>query len=159
MYEPDTILELKQPHGPDEETGEEFPYNKVKVVGPSPINHGINNAEWTGPDGAGVIITPLSNFGSTLDEPLGKLQALYSVVEVPDRTVDLNPKIRVINSTTDSAGPTPEDVFKQQAPGVPPEEGQTRGRTPIAESPLEDPRQPANASPLDAPARPAPEGE
>jgi hypothetical protein len=146
MYEPDTILTLKEQREPDEETGEEFPYNCVKVIGPSPINHGVANAEWSGANGAGVIITPLSNFGSTLDEPYGKLVALYDVTEIPVREADLTPKIRVINSTSQSAGPTPEEVFSVEAPGVPPEEGQRRGRTTV--SPLEDPRPKANDGPL-----------
>lgn len=147
MYEPETILELKEQREPDEETGEEFPYNQVKVIGPSPINHGISSEEWVGADGAGVILSPITNFGTTLDEPLGKVQALYNVVSVPDHEVDADPKIRVINSTSGSAGPTPEEVFKAEAPGVPPEEGQKRGRTKM--SPLEDPRPAPNASPLD----------
>ena len=33
MYEPGTILALKEPREPDEETGEEFPYNEVEVIG------------------------------------------------------------------------------------------------------------------------------
>jgi hypothetical protein len=144
MYEPDTILELKKPHPNDPETDEPFPYNRVKVVGPSPINHGIANAEWTGAGGAGVIITPLTNFGSTLDEPYGKLTALYDVVEVPVRETDVQPKIRVINSTSQSAGPTPEEVFAEKAPGKAPQEGQRRART----SPLEDPRPKASDGPL-----------
>jgi hypothetical protein len=54
----------------------------------------------------------------------------------------------VIHSTSQSAGPTPEEVFAEKAPGTPPEEGQKRGRTPF-KSPLDDPRKPAKASPLD----------
>lgn len=135
MYEPDTILSLKTQRDPDPETGEEFPYNEVRVVGVSPISHG-GNSEWSGTAAAGVIITPLTNFGSTLDEPFGKLQALYDVKEIPVREVDADPKIRVIHSTTASAGPTPEEVFAVEAPGTPPEPGQRRART----SPLEDPR-------------------
>lgn len=146
MYEQDTILELKEQREPDPETGEEFPYNRVKVVGPSPINHGIANAEWEGASGAGVIITPLTNFGSTLDEPFGKLQALYNVVEIPVREVEPVQKIRIIDSSTAAAGETPEEVFAKEAPGVPPEEGQRRGRTPV--SPLEDPRPKAKDGPL-----------
>jgi hypothetical protein len=147
MYEPGTILELKEQREPDEETGEEFPYNRVKVVGPSPVDHGLASAEWEGPNGAGVIVTPETNFGSTLDEPYGKLQALYNVVSVPE-TIIPEPGIRVIHSTSGSAGPTPEEVFAKEAPGTAPEEGQKRGRTPF-QSPLEDPRKPANSSPLD----------
>lgn len=157
MYEPGTILELKNQREPDEETGEEFPYNRVKVVGPSPVDHGIKSAEWEGASGVGVIITPESNFGSTLDEPLGKLQAIYDVVEVPDTTVPVENTIRVIHSTSQSAGPTPEEVFAGLPQGKAPEEGQKRARTPHTESPLEDPRKPKNASPLEVPVEALPE--
>lgn len=153
MYEPNTELTLKEQRPPDGETGEDFPYNKVRVVGPSPISHAGAAAEWEGPTAAGVIITPLTNFGSTLDEPLGKLQALYDVTYVPETEVDVEPKVKVIRSTSGSAGPTPEEVFKTEAPGEPPEEGQIRRRTPM-QSPLDDPRPAANASPLDAPLHP-----
>jgi hypothetical protein len=147
MYEPDTVLTLKEQRPPDEETGEEFPYNKVKVIGASPINHAVGASEWTGTGGAGVIITPLTNFGATLDEPYGKLNALYDVTEIPVTEYEPAPKIRVINSTSQSAGPTPEEQFAIQAPGVAPEEGQKRGRTPHA-SPLDDPRPTSNDGPL-----------
>lgn len=150
MYESDTILTLKKPRDPDPETGEEFPYNKVKVIGQSPVSHAGRDSggNWEGVNAAGVIITPLSSFGSTLDEPYGKLVALYDVAELPETTVDLAPQVRVINSTSGSAGPTPEEVFEQEAPGVPPEEGQRRGRT--RTSPLDDPRPKSGASVLDA---------
>lgn len=148
MYANDTILVLKDQRDPDPETGEEFPYNKVRVVGPSPIDSGVRASEWVGSSAAGVIITPLSNFGSTLDEPMGKLQALYDVESVPERIVEA-PRIRVVDSSSAEAGPTPEEVFAKDAPGVAPEEGQTRGRTPI--SPLgEDPRPAASDGPLGA---------
>ncbi len=146
MYEQNTILTLKTPHDPDEETGEEFPYNVVKVVGPSPINHGVSNADWEGVNGQGVIITPIANFGSTLDEPYGKLVALYDVTSIPVVEVDVTPTIRVVNSTSQSAGPTPEETFAVEAPGVAPAPGQRRGRTPM--SPLEDPRPKASDGPL-----------
>lgn len=147
MYEPDTILELKAPRPNDEETDDPFPYNLVRVVGPSPINHGPQaGGQWEGVSAAGVIITPLSAFGSTLDEPYGKLKALYNVKEVPTREVDVTPKIRVVKSSSQSAGPTPEERFAVEAPGVAPEEGQRRGRTAI--SPLDDPRPLASDGPL-----------
>lgn len=148
MYEPGTTLKLKKPKDPDPETKEPFPYNEVFVVGPSPIDHGIKaDAQWEGPNAHGVIIRPLTNFGSTLDEPYGKLVALYDVDTVPELELDVQPKIKIINSTSQSAGPTPEEIFAVEAPGKAPEDGQRRARTPI--SPLEDPRKPANASPLD----------
>lgn len=150
MYTPGTILELKQQREPDDETGEEFPYNRVTVIGASPVDHGgARGGDWSGAEAAGVIIQPLTNFGANLDEPLGKVQALYDVVSIPETVIE-SPKIRVIDAHTSQAGPTPEEVFAKEAPGEAPEEGQTRGRTkPNVDSPLEDPRKPKNASPLD----------
>lgn len=148
MYEPDSILELKEQRDPDEETGEAFPYNRVRVVGPSPVNHGVRSAEWTGADGQGVIITPLSNFGSVLDEPYGKLRDLYTVVEIPVREGPVQAPVRVINSTTAAAGPTPEEVFAQEAPGV----KRDGDRASARKSPLEDRRPaPGHDGPLDKP--------
>lgn len=145
MYEPNTVLTLKNPRDPDPETGEEFPYNEVRVVGPSPVSYAAHG-EWEGVNAAGVIVTPLANFGSTLDEPYGKLVALYDVTEIPVIEVDVVPQIRVINSTSQSAGPTPEERFATEAPGVAPEPGQIRGRTP--RSPLDDPRPKPSDGPL-----------
>lgn len=136
MYAANTILSLKTQRDPDPETGEEFAYNKVKVVGPSPINHGTADG-WSGMQATGVIITPLTNFGSTLDEPLGKLQALYDIEEEPKVEVEVA-KIRVIDSASRDAGETPEEVFAREAPGEADAEG-GRKRTPFV-SPLEDPR-------------------
>lgn len=159
MYEPGTVLKLKKqredikvPEKTDPDTGRTrkahtlpFPYNLVRVVGESPVDHGGRpDAQWSGVGARGVIITPLSGFGSTLDEPFGKLQALYDVEEVPTKVVEIAP-IRVINSTTADAGPTPEEVFAVEAPGTPPEEGQIRGRT----SPLGDVEDDSVKSPLD----------
>lgn len=147
MYEPDTILELKEQQPPDDETGEEFAYNRVRVVGQSPINHGVKSEEWVGASGQGVIIVPLSNHGSTLDEPYGKLTKLYNVVEVPVREAPVQAPVRVINSTSGSAGPTPEEVFAEKAPGTPSPDGK-RGRTsPLPEVENETPRSPLDAKP------------
>lgn len=152
MYRRDTILELKTPREPerkiDPQTGKPafvktrskngelvntkepafqvFPYNRVKVLGPSPVVH--EYSEWQGADAAGVIIQPLTEFAGNLDEPFGKLQQLYNVVEVPEEIV-YEPKIRVIESNTQEAGPTPEQVFAAKAAGEPPKDGQSRGRT------------------------------
>lgn len=148
MYEPGTILELKEPR-PDEEiparkdpdTGRTrpkqklpFPYNRVRVLGQSPVDHSGGAAgTWSGAAARGVLIEPLSGFSANLDEPLGKLQKIYKVVETPKREVEVAP-IRVIPAHTDAAGPTPEEVFQVKSPGVPPKPGQIRGRT----SPLGD---------------------
>jgi hypothetical protein len=145
MYESNTILTLKEQRDPDPETGEVFPYNEVKVIGASPISHG-GNGEWSGQAAVGVIIVPTANFGSTLDEPLGKVQALYDVKFVPVNEIEVAPKIRVYDSATAAAGQSPEEVFAEKAPGAAPAEGQSRGRT--AMSPLADPRPAANDGPL-----------
>lgn len=138
MYEPDTILTLKEQREPDPETGEEFAYNKVKVINESPVSH-TNKGDWQGVDARGVIIVPIANFGGTLDEPFGKLRELYDVESIPEHTAPVEQPVRVINQGTASAGPTPEEVFAEKAPGKAPEEGQTRART----SPLGDPGGPA----------------
>jgi hypothetical protein len=147
MYEPGTILKLKKqredtevPAKVDPDTDRKkakhripFPYNKVRVVGRSPVDHGQFGGGWEGVGAAGVILEPLTGHGSTLDEPYGKVQKLYEVESIPTNEVVVEP-LRVIRPTSGSAGPTPEEVFAVEAPGVAPEEGQSRGRT----SPFED---------------------
>lgn len=140
MYDADTILTLKEQRAPDPETNEEFPYNRVRVVGESPVQH-TTRGDWTGADARGVIIVPLNNFGSTLDEPFGKLRDLYTVESIPERYVEIANPVRVVNATSAAAGPTPEEVFATEAPGTAPEEGQVRART----RPLGDDGGPAEA--------------
>jgi uncharacterized GH25 family protein len=146
MYANDTILKLKKQRKPDPETKEKFPYNQVRVIGQSPVSH-VHKGDWTGADAEGVIIVPLTNFGSTLDEPFGKLRTLYEVESVPEVTVQVATQVRVIDSSTAAAGQTPEEVFAEKAPGVAPEPGQVRGRT----SPLGDVQNPKVLGPLDEP--------
>jgi hypothetical protein len=156
MYAPDTILKLRSQREPDDETGEEFAYNRVRVIGPSPVNHAEKaDAKYTGTDAAGVLLEGLSNFGATLDQPFGRLRELYEVESIPEKVVEVKPTIRVVESNVTDAGPTPEDVFKTEAPGVPPEEGQIRGRTPL--DPLAE--LDTAADPHDPLAEPAPKPE
>jgi hypothetical protein len=149
MYEQGTVLELKEPRKIEDKAGNEidFPYNRVLVLGSSPINHGVHVGEWSGAAGQGVIIQPLSGFDANLDEPFGKLTALYKIVEEPVHEAPAVP-VRVINRTSKAAGLTPEEVFAMEAPG----EASTDGK-PVRrlknESPLEDPRPQAGESPLD----------
>lgn len=167
MYARDTILTLKEQRPNDPETDEAFAYNRVKVIGESPVSHS-HKGNYEGADAAGVIITPLANFGGTLDEPFGKLTALYDVESIPEPDeVDAETKIRVIDGTSAQAGPTPEERFRAEAPGAPPEPGQKRARTsplgetrneaadgPLGEVPAEDnppPPKPVIESPLDPP--------
>lgn len=143
MYEPDTILKLKKPRSTDDAV---FPYDKVRVVNRSPINHS-GTSDWEGADAEGVIIQPLTGFDANSDEPFGKLAALYDVAELPDTSVDPeSQKIRVVDTATAAAGKTPEEVFAEEAPGEPGVDGK-RGRTP-RESPLEDPRPAPSDGPL-----------
>ncbi len=160
MYEPNTILTLKEQHPDivvpqkeDPDTGRirkqhkiPFPYNKVRVVGRSPVDHGQRGGGWEGVGAAGVIIEPLTGFGSNLDEPYGKLQKLYEVTEIPTNEIEVTP-VRVIRSTSQSAGPTPEEVFAVSSPGTPLKDGETRGRTPF-KSPLPDVEDETETSPL-----------
>ena len=146
MYAPGTILVLKKQKPPTVlegkgEDGEDieidFPYNRVKVINQSPINHGgIASAEWIGANGQGVIITPLSAHGSTIDEPYGRLQELYDVESIPEQEFDAQPKIRVIESNSGSAGPTPEEQFAAAAEAAGQKKSETRVKTPL--SPLDE---------------------
>jgi hypothetical protein len=146
MYARDTILTLKKQQDPDPETDEAFAYNKVRVIGESPIQH-TSRGEYQGEDARGVIIVPIANFGGTLDEPFGKLRQLYDVTEVPETMIQPPAPIRVIDSASAQAGLTPEEVFREKAPGTPPEAGQIRGRT--LKSPLSDPGPESARGPLD----------
>jgi hypothetical protein len=139
MYATGTILKLRNPK-PDVEVGEgeekhshPFPYNEVRVLGVSPLNHSTIDSEWVGQQGQGVIIEPISSFGSNLDEPFGKLQDLYEVVSMPEPQVIEN-TVRVV--TPAEAGPSPEDKFAsdQKAEGI--KKSEKRVATPI--SPLDD---------------------
>lgn len=147
MYKPGTILELKDQKPASERTNREgepitdekgkpikfeFPYNKVKVIGESPIDHSLMAAGWEGAGARGVIITPLSEFGGNLDEPFGKLQQLYNVVEIPADEMPIQPQVRIIRGNTGEAGKTPEEVFASEAPGKP-QDGRKRARSPLGE--------------------------
>ena len=153
MYAPGTILKLRKqrpdeeiaarvdPDNPDRKRPKQkipFPYNRVEVVGESPIDYNAGRSgEWSGAGARGVIVQPLSGHGSTLDEPFGKLQKLYEVESIPEKTIEVAP-VRVVQAHTADAGPTPEEIFGQ-TPGQAPEPGQIRGRTPHVESnPLGD---------------------
>ncbi|MBA3240071.1 MAG: hypothetical protein H0T60_02500 [Acidobacteria bacterium] len=105
-------MTLKEPRS---EEGNPFPYDRVKVVGQSPVDHaGGLASQWVGAHAQGVIITPVGEgFGSTVDEPFGKLQELYEVAEIPEVLAPTAPDVTVI--TPESAGPSPEDVFAVEA--------------------------------------------
>lgn len=146
MYQPDTILKLKDPRSTDDEP---FPYDRVRVVGQSPVDHGLRSSQWAGANGQGVIIQPLAGFASTADEPYGKLQRLYDVESVPVIEVPVAATVEI--RPQEDAGPSPEDVFaaaasdedaaraqrKAPAPLVSPLDGEIQGEdVPPSESPL-----------------------
>lgn len=149
MYAKDTILVLKEQRPPDEETGEDFAYNKVRVIGQSPVTSGEDKG-YSGPDADGVLLEGLTNFGGNLDEPFGRVKELYDVESIPEVEVPAQTTVKVVDAQSAQAGPTPEEVFAEEAPGIAPEPGQRRGRT----SPFEEVRGPKGSSPLDTPAGP-----
>lgn len=108
MYKPDTILALKEPRTTDED--EPFPYDRVRVIGQSPVNHADISSEWVGGNGQGVIIEPLAGFGSNLDEPMGRLQELYEVESLPEAVV-LRGEDQVKVVQPEDLPPSPEDIF------------------------------------------------
>jgi hypothetical protein len=83
MFQPGTILRLREPQSTDETP---YPYDLVKVVGQSPIQHSRPDADspFAGQDAVGYIITPAGDgFGPTLDKPYGELAELYDIEEYP----------------------------------------------------------------------------
>ena len=109
MYQPETTLKKIEPFADDHPGA---PYNHVKVIGQSPINHGTIQTEWIGAQGQGVIVQPLDGFGATLDEPYGKLQSLYEIDTVPDNVLPAEP---VIKHIPQEGSPSPEDRFRAEA--------------------------------------------
>lgn len=109
MYEPDSILVRRDPVPEDDAAA---PYNRVQIVAASPMVHPVTTG-WAGVQATGVIIRPLEGFGANLDEPLGKLQSMYDIESVPERSTVINPPVKVI--TPGLAGATPEEVFAAEA--------------------------------------------
>ena len=111
MYEPETILARTEP--------KDNPYDRVRVVGISPIQHSHNEArgDWVGGQSQSILIEPLADFGATLDVPLGQLQELYDVESVPEHEIPVVPTVRVVHQ----GDPSPEDVFKAESKSDKPE--------------------------------------
>lgn len=111
MYEPGTILRLREPQGTDKSP---YPYDLVKVVGQSPIQHSRPDANtpFAGMDAVGYIITPVAEFGPTLDKPYGELAEVYDIESYPtDPTTGepLTPESNPRNL------PSPEQFLAQEA--------------------------------------------
>lgn len=119
MYAPDTILTRKEPlpeADPAGKTDEERAghalacFNELRVVGASPVQTSGALAEWQGGASAGVIVQP-TGFGPTVDRPLGELQRDYDVTFTPERNLNLQNTVRVIDAHSSEAGMSPEEVF------------------------------------------------
>lgn len=124
MYAPDTILTKKDPlpePNPAGKTDEEraghplAAYNRIRVVGPSPVQYSGQLAEWQGGASAGVLIQPTPAFGPTVDRPLGELQRDYEIESEPETTFEMTQKIRIIDAHSRQAGLSPEEVFASGA--------------------------------------------
>lgn len=140
MYAADSILTLKEPRSTDDKP---FAYDRVRVIGPSPVSHRAD-PRYEGTDAKGVIIQPLTEFAGNLDEPFGKLRTIYDVEFVPEYEEEVTTTVRKYDASTSAAGPTPEEIFAKEAPG----DG-TQKRPGSPTSPLEDPNKPLDASPLE----------
>jgi hypothetical protein len=121
MYARNTILTRREPFevpnpeaDPPVEGDPKYIFNRVRVVGTSPISHMGGTATWSGVGAQGVIIEPLDGFGGTVDRPLGELQRDYTIESEPGPT-KIEPSIRVVNSQTREAGPSPEEIFAETA--------------------------------------------
>lgn len=131
MYSPDTVLALKEPKSqPETKKGAGdavvFPYDRVRVIGPSPIAYGGGASEWEGVNARGVIIAPLTEFAGNLDEPFGRLQRLYDVESEPEPQ-DVQVHERAYDAHSRVAGKTPEESLQELSGDVP--KSATRVRT------------------------------
>jgi hypothetical protein len=109
MFTRNTVLVLKEPKSTKDAP---FPYDRVRVLGPSPVHRPSATGEWEGADAQGVIIQPVDEFAGNLDEPYGRLKRLYKIESEPE-PVDQNIRVEVIPAHTRQAGLTPEEAFAQ----------------------------------------------
>lgn len=108
MYARDTILTLKKPRSTPDTP---FAYDRVRVIGASPVHYSGLESEWTSSNAQGVIIAPLTEFASTETKPYGWLLETYDVEFIPDTVVPKVQDIKVVDSAGGQAGPTPEETF------------------------------------------------
>jgi hypothetical protein len=110
MFEPNTVLRLREPEGTEEEP---HPYDRVVVVGQSPVQHATESGSpWAGADATGFIIRPLDGFDATLDKPLGLLDELYEVESYPTDPITGEP-LRPENNPRNA--PSPEQALAKAA--------------------------------------------
>ena len=114
MYEPGTVLSLREPQSTDDKI---YPYDRVKVVGQSPIQHTTSSGSlWAGADATGYIITPLEEFAPTLDKPFGELQSLYEIESYPLDPITQEP---LTPENNPRHLPSPEQVLAREAANGP----------------------------------------
>jgi hypothetical protein len=136
MFEPGTILRLREPQSTDDKP---YPYDLVKVIGQSPIQHSRPDADspFAGQDAVGYVITPAGDaFGPTLDKPYGELAEHYEIEAYPTDPVtgeDIKPENNPRNV------PSPEQVFAKLAREQAAEP--RRPRTPALQADAKSPEQ------------------
>lgn len=110
MFEPGTILRLREPQGTDEKP---YAYDRVEVVGQSPVQYATaGDSPWAGQDAIGWVLKPAGEaFGPTVDKPLGQINALYEIESWPTDPATGEP-LKPENATR---GPSPEQVFAKAA--------------------------------------------
>lgn len=138
MFEPGTILRLREPQSTDEKP---YPYDLVKVIGQSPIQHSRPDADspFAGQDAVGYVITPAGDaFGPTLDKPYGELADKYDIEAYPTDPItgeDIKPENNPRNR------PSPEQVFAKLARENAAEAGERRLRAPALQADAKSPEQ------------------
>lgn len=134
MYEPGTILRLREPQSTEDNP---YPYDLVKVVGQSPIQHSRPDSDspFAGQDAVGYIITPHEGFGPTLDKPYGELAELYEIEEFPTDPMTGEP-LRPENNPRNL--PSPEQVFAKVARDEKPKQTE---RAPLLQDDRKSPEQ------------------
>lgn len=111
MFESGTILALREPQSTKEEP---YPYDKVCVVGQSPVQHATaGTSAFAGQDAVGYILRPAGKeFGPVIDRPFGEINELYRIESYPtDPTTgqELKPE------NFPPGMPSPEQVFSEAA--------------------------------------------
>jgi hypothetical protein len=150
MYAPGTKLKLIKPRSKPkkgDQEAETFAYDEIKVVGVSPVSH-AHKGEWEGADAVGVIIEPLTDFAGNLDEPFGKLRAMYQVTEEVPHEAPTATRVFTEEVAVPSRKSPEEQFLEEIPPGT--RKSPTRARTPHGDdSPLGDVTPPDKKSPLD----------
>lgn len=108
IFPTDTILERKRPLGKNHNL---YPFNKVRVVGRSPIK-APSFSEWEGADGETLLVEPLTAFATHQSMPVSIADRDYTVTydpPAPEGALGIN---------SPDAGPrllTAEEQFAREA--------------------------------------------